>query len=639
MARQKVSKTNYQINKGVNQKTSKYTIADAQVTELFNMDFFNPNALSKRPGQTLIISQNFSGAINSLFEFQKLGGQSYMMVGTNTDVYARSATGVSLIASGYNNNQPFDFVAFTDRAFFTNGQTFLSWTGFSLYQYSLPTPSLLPSISRNVLPPSFIASLFGYPTTGVTTILIWRFTFQRTDGFESPASGDLYSQFLPPSNGQSRINFGDNVGSLIGSIPPNVNFINMYMAHSQSVLGLGGVSYGQIIDGETLNISFLPEIPATAFRLVATFSSAQATTVFLWTQGVSAPNFPQLVTNGKVLPEFDFSFSNQFTPRFVEVNQNRFFMAGFSNAPSIVYFSEIGEPELVQPESFFEVRTDDGDRITAIYSFIDELIIFKTKSFSKLVGDSADNYALAELSTEFGCVSNKAVIEYNNTLLFLDEKGIVQYNGANWELISYPVEPIFRRMNVINALDKAVAVHYSTRNQIWFSFPIDNSTENNFTVVYDYLLQAWTFFDGFNVGAHTMAKQQLSNQALWRGDYSGNVFHFSPSFYSDNGSGFTCKIKTKFDSPDGANIQNMFRRLFLDVNTVSGITGTIDVKVLSDYSDTTKATFAIYQNQFQTRRDFGVQGKAVAFEMAHNNASLPFDLYGFTVQRRYIRNV
>lgn len=637
MARQKVSKTNYQINKGVNQKTSKYTIADAQVTELFNMDFFNPNALSKRPGQTLIISQNFSGAINSLFEFQKLGGQSYMMVGTNTNVYARSATGVSSIASGYNNNQPFDFVAFTDRAFFTNGQTFLSWTGFSLYQYSLAAPNITLTLSSGGL--SNGVTMFGIAASQ-QNVLIFRFTYTRTDGFESPHSGDKIALNYTSNFGQSRIIFTNFAVSTLINIPPNTQFVNFYLAHSGSVLGLGGVSYGPVFaEDPTFSISFIPEVPASAFRLIATFSVSAGPDYTLWAQGVSGLNINTLATTGKQLPDFDFSFSSQFTPRFVEVNQNRFFMAGFSNAPSIVYFSEIGEPEQVQPESFFEVRTDDGDRITAIYSFIDELIIFKTKSFSKLVGDSADNYTLAELSTEFGCVSNKAVIEYNNTLLFLDEKGIVQYNGANWELISYPVEPVFRRMNVINALDKAVAVHYSTRNQIWFSFPIDNSTENNFTVVYDYLLQAWTFFDGFSVGAHTMAKQQLSSQALWRGDYSGNVFHFSPSFYADNGTGFTCKIKTKFDSPDGANIQNMFRRLFLDVNTVSGVTGTIDVKVLSDYSDTTKATFAIYQNQFQTRRDFGVQGKAIAFEMAHNNASLPFDLYGFTVQRRYIRNV
>jgi hypothetical protein len=136
-----------------------------------------------------------------------------------------------------------------------------------------------------------------------------------------------------------------------------------------------------------------------------------------------------------------------------------------------------------------------------------------------------------------------------------------------------------------------------------------------------------------------MAKRDAVSQNLWRGDYSGSVFQFSPSFYADNGTGFTCLVSTKFDSPDGANVQNMFRRLFLDVNTVSGVTGSIDVKVKTDYSDTTKATFSIFQNQFQTRRDFGVQGKSVAFEMAHNNPSLPLNIYGYTVQRRFLRNV
>src|SRR5690606_23096477 len=123
------------------------------------------------------------------------------------------------------------------------------------------------------------------------------------------------------------------------------------------------------------------------------------------------------------------------------------------------------------------------------------------------------------------------------------------------------------------------------------------------------------------------------------GDYSGMVHYFGASFFGDNGHGITCLAKSRYEAPDGQNVQNIFRRLFLDVNNVSGITGTIDCKVFSDYNETVKATFSIYQNSFQTRRDFGVPAKSIAFEFSHFSASLPLLINGFATVRRYLRDV
>ena len=41
-------------------------------------------------------------------------------------------------------------------------------------------------------------------------------------------------------------------------------------------------------------------------------------------------------------------------------------MAGFSAQPSRVYWSNIGEPEGVDPSFFAEFRTNDGDRLTGL---------------------------------------------------------------------------------------------------------------------------------------------------------------------------------------------------------------------------------------------------------------------------------
>lgn len=637
MPQGKRRKTHYQINKGVNQKTSQYTLSDAQVYDLYNMDFDKPNALSKRPGSTNMVTANTSGPVNSLFEFEKLGGASYLMAGTDTAMFEYAGGSLNPIATGFANGQPFDILAFTDRAFFCNGETFMGWTGESLYQYALAVPFI--TFDSSLGGGSNANTVFGLSNAITFNAVAFALTYTRTDGFESPLSEITQltitgKNFFPPS--RSVIDFSG--GQEITHIPTSVSFINIYMAINSSELGFGGVEnqIESLLTGSSFLIDKLDPIPTEAFRFITAVPNDATYVDF----AVTDFDFADLIKTANPPPPYRFDPAATYTPRFIEVSQNRLFSFGFSAAPSSVIFSEIGQPERSQPEYNFEVRTNDSDVITGGRAYNDQMVFFKRNSFHKLVGDSADNYDLAEVSTEYGCVSNKAIVEYDNILLFLDEKGVVQFNGSDYQIISHPVEPVFRRMNINGAFQEAVGVHYDFRNQVWFGIPVDGSTKNNFTVVYDYLLNAWTFFDGFQPASFAMAKRDLTIDRLWYGDYSGNISHFSPSFYADNGSGITCLIDTKWDAPDGPNIENKFRRLFMDVNTVSGVTGTIDVEVYRNYDrDTVKATFSIYQNQFQTRREFGVGGKSVAFKFSHNSASLPLDLFGYTVHRRFLREV
>lgn len=335
-----------------------------------------------------------------------------------------------------------------------------------------------------------------------------------------------------------------------------------------------------------------------------------------------------------------FDFWSTYTPKYIDVNQNVMFMSGFSSAPSTIWYSDVGQPELIQPESNFEVRTNDGDRIVGHRYYNGNTIVFKTTSFHKIIGNTPDDFELVELSLEFGAVSNNAIIEFNEKLVFLDQKGIVQYDGAGWRIISTDIDDIFRSMNLSAAYDKAVAVHHNYRNQIWFGIPVNGSTQNNLTVVWDYIIDAWTFFDGFNASSFAYASSGLSQKTVWYGNPSGMVYYFGSSFYGDNGQGITCLTMSKFDKFVGENHTSVWRRLFVDVSPVSGLTGVLSGKVFSDYNQSTvKATFTMYQSEFQSRAEMGVVGKAMAFELTHRSASLPFLLNGYTWAKRNLRDV
>ena len=337
MPQSKRRKTTYQINKGVNQKTSKYTLSDAQVFDLYNMDFNIPNALSKRPGSTNMVTANTSGPINSLFEFEKLGGESYMLAGSDTAMFEYAGGSLNPIATGYANGQAFDILAFIDKAFFTNGETFREWTGESLFQYSLVTPGA--TSQRFGINGAGSATYLGYASAGLQ--VAYKYSFVRHDGFESPVANDRRIHFYGQS-AQATTSFTEYRVPGV-TYPANVSYLNMYLALSRSTLAFAGLSlnpntqYGTVIDN-------IPDVPLEAFRFITTVPLG-TTSVFI---DPNAFNFENIIFQ-RDAPEYTFELSMSYTPRFIELNQNRMFMFGFSTAPSSVFFSEIGLPRRVRP--------------------------------------------------------------------------------------------------------------------------------------------------------------------------------------------------------------------------------------------------------------------------------------------------
>lgn len=657
MSYQKKEEAHYRNFQGVNQKTSIYTTGNNQLLDIRNMDFNEPNALSKRPGSTQSISSGTSGPISSLYEFIKLNGSSYVIAGSDTAMFYQSALGLTLLSSGWNNGQPTDMLTFVDKLYMANGQKFETWNETQVVGFGPPcsvnSVNAFGGITTGTYSygASFLFIWWGITSlpNAFTSLQIWlSYAYLRSDG--RLGGINFYSaapQFTTSDLGDGYVVSTRPVGAITftGITTPSgygISGIAIFMfirqsgplwtnstaeGFSQSLSGAGVDPYASPF------FRFVTLMPAGT--TIASFNQSQITN---WSALPASPGGTLFLGVG--FSGNGFCFSNTYIPKYIEINQNRMWMSGFSTAPSQVFYSEVGEPENIEAESVFELRTNDGDRIFAIKEFQDQVIAFKQRSFHKIIGTSAETFQVVQLSAEYGCISNNAIAEFKDRLLFLDEKGVVLYNGASWEIISVPVEEVFRRMNLSVAMEKACAIHYEYRNQVWFGIPIDGSTVNNMVVVYDYILDAWTFFEGFLPASLATVKGNLPYRVGWFGDYSGKIHYFSESLYGDNGSGFTCLVFSKFDAPDGQNVQNMFRRLFVDVNTPSGVTGEIKIEAYSDYDQSTvRATFSVYQNQFQTRADFGVSAKSIGFKFSHFNASLPLTFYGYLTQRRYLRDV
>ncbi len=695
MADTKETRPSYQL-RGINQKTSKYEFPIAEFLDIRNMDFDVPNAHQKRPGSTYAIPSNTgtSGPISSLFEFTKLTGESYIVAGSDTAMFYLTAAGFTTLSTGWNNGQPADMLTFVNKLWMANGQNWSSFDGNTVLSTGLPISTFEAIYSNGatlnylfLAQPSTSTGGSYFLVNGATMIhggsgasrvirsIYLAYSYLRSDGYQGPADFQLTARnIIQNSPGNTNEFFSPSSGSGLfwawpgGFTVPagrGITGISIWFAEDtiyslgpqENIPGVGLVATGalgwrsQLAGKDFGSFTLKPGADLSRFWLYTTIPTSGlfatndgAASATYWAAsfipGSTWATFDGVALGAAAFSAMAFDYFATYVPKYIEVNQNIMFAAGFSSAPSDMWTSEVGLPETFLPTSGVQVRSNDGDRIFAIAKFNNQIIVMKETSFHKFIGNSSDTYQLIEVSSQYGCLSNKSVVQVKQSLFWLDRKGILEYNGASFDIISTPVEGIFRRMNISAAKEKAQAVHHLYRNQIWFGIPIDGSTTNNFTVVYDYSVGAWTFFDGYNPASYTYAKGSLTKPTAWRGDYSGLVHYMGESFYSDSGQGITCLSFSSFENVGGENQTTLWRRLFLDVQPATGTTGTINGQVFTNYNTSSvQGTFAIYQNQFQTRAEMGVQGKAIAAQISHSSASLPLLINGYAWANRGLRNV
>ena len=586
MAYPKYKNENYTNFGGINTKASPYANQRTEFRNIENMNFQLIGSLSQRRGTTLFTSASVAGRINGIYEFQRLNGASYVVVEANTNLYSVNSVAFTSIRTNVA-DQLCDFTAFVDRLYIANGKDFLRFDGNNAVNAMLPEP---PAFS--------VTGAVGGGLSGVYTISYGYINDIGTLG--------------PVTNGVTISLNGATFGSItvLGATAPTGFGVSNYVAY---------LSQAGSVNRFAVNTFY--DIAGTSFVVNA---SAALT---------STPENFNLFFNANTSV-----YGNSLAPSYLELFNNQMFMSGFSLYPSRVFWSEIGDPEAVDPTYYNDFRTNDGDVVTGMKFYNGVLIITKERSVHRVVGDNPDNFYFQEISDQYGCLSNRAMVVFNNLLWFLDIKGICQYNGANIGVISDNVEPYFLRMNVSAARRNATAVHYKQLNEVWFSFPIDGSTINNITIVYDYVSNAFTTYKGFNPSSITVGKGALSEQTVLYGGYTGQVINFGSSLVSDFNGSISCVIDTRYIGDLGQSVEKQFRRLFLNTNTFS-VTNTIRVDFTQDYNASIVASQNIYLNQFQPRIDYGIPAKALQAKFVYSNASLPIRVDGFTIEYRFQRDV
>jgi hypothetical protein len=246
---------------------------------------------------------------------------------------------------------------------------------------------------------------------------------------------------------------------------------------------------------------------------------------------------------------------------------------GITNVPGATVFA--GTPAVAEAR-VYDVRKNDGDKITGLAVYQDLLIIFKERSIFQMTFDANGLGTITPITYATGAVSHNSIRSVENDIYFLSREGIrilgnqpgyLSSNGSTirTNVISIKIQPS------IDAINKQ---YFSRSNATYFdnkyilAVPTGSSSIDR-VIAYDKRFEAYMVWKAFNAQAMVRYVDSTNKEFLYFLDDGGTqVYQRSPGTYSDNGVAIEawCTSKAQdIGNPDltkfWIDLRMMFRRL------------------------------------------------------------------------------
>ena len=229
----------------------------------------------------------------------------------------------------------------------------------------------------------------------------------------------------------------------------------------------------------------------------------------------------------------------------VAFHKNMAFAAGNEDAPSTLYFSDLGDIEnwTTGISGNVSVETNDGSNITAIEPGFDALYIWKDTSIWRLSGSDKDSFVLQQMVAGIGTLSKQSVSRIGNSFMFQDGQGDTYlYDGAvGIRKISNKIQGTidggnFARFQYVSTVEYQDDF-YSNMSSVGTSI-------HDEMIIFDTFPLAWTKFDAFHANAMVVAPDDLGEDKIFFGNTEGMVFEY-PDGTNDNETAISMFWDTK----------------------------------------------------------------------------------------------
>ena len=377
------------------------------------------------------------GRITGIFDYLKNDGTIITLIASGETLYATTFdAGVWSpvpIAGSLNSGMLISFTTVNNRVYIANGTSFQVTDGATLFPASLPTPTVLPLQDT------------GVGTASLNGLYDYKFTwYSSTWGQESQAY--LPSQFFTEVNSSRRLKFLENV-------PDDARITHQRIYRRKT--SAGESDWG-----------FVREIPVTP--------AAPTPQYIEETIDVNVDPIRTVPKGTSTLSDFQFT----------AFQRGVLYLAGSISFPNRLYYTRSNEPFVLQ--GFLEIGSGgDNDPITGLHAYQGVLVVFKSSSIWILSGDTKETFAFSKVFSGVGARGHFSIVNVDNLLFFLSDKGFFTFDGSEVREISEKIKPeLFDRNQLLDSL--CVGVHDYERGQILWAYCGAGSTTANKIAAYYY---------------------------------------------------------------------------------------------------------------------------------------------------------
>lgn len=186
---------------------------------------------------------------------------------------------------------------------------------------------------------------------------------------------------------------------------------------------------------------------------------------------------------------------------FMKTHKNRLWAAGDASNPSKLYFSALLDPEdwVGAGSGDIEIDPGDGDRITALISFKDDLWVFKGPfkgSIHRITGSAPtgdDAFARKTFIRGIGCAAHNSVFPFKDDIGFMWSDGTIHslratsaFGDFNESALTRDIDTYIRQSVNLTRLNQVWAVTDERRGVVLIALPVNSSTTNNQILSMDY---------------------------------------------------------------------------------------------------------------------------------------------------------
>jgi hypothetical protein len=324
---------------------------------------------------------------------------------------------------------------------------------------------------------------------------------------------------------------GGGAGTPTGTYEARVTYYNSNTGHESSA---GPTSSTVTVTADEIDFTSVPvsaDSQVTHRRIYIRNVNSQAnfyqagtiadnsTTTFTWDAADTT-----LVTRG---PDEDENDPPPTGVRVLAWHRARMFVADDTK----LYYSKVGFPEAFDPENYEYVAPNDGQKITALFSYGDLLLVFKERALYGLFGVDPEIWQLRLISADIGCTSHQSVTSVDTTLFWWSEKGPVRWLGlgARPELIGQATlrDQLTPSTLAFGELDEVVAAVDPVQEHVLFGVAELGKTRNTMVLPWSYRLNCWVSSKWDPLGGvaslHTVW-DDTGRPWVYYGSYAGQVF-------------------------------------------------------------------------------------------------------------------